>query len=202
MILSIDQLAPKLWLGLWHITETPAQLYAQYAFLRPYEAQLNAKYKNDSRKQEFLCVRALLHHMLPGEKQAVITHESSGRPVLSNNWQLSISHTRGYAALILSEHQTVAVDIEYTSNRVERIAHKFIRYDEHAPTVVDKLLNWSAKETTYKYYSAENLQYFDMRVTAHDRFLSVENLKRGVELKVFYRIEAPYILTYSYHEMP
>ena len=202
MIISIQHLTSDVLLGLWQMVETPEQLYEQYAYLRPYEQQLNRSFRHDGRKLEFLCVRALLRNMLPACQQAVLTHEPSGRPVLSNGWQLSISHTRGYAAVILSERQTVAVDIEYVSNRVENVAHKYIRPDEEAPTLTDKLLNWSAKETAYKYYSAENLQFFDMRVTNHGDYLRVENLKRGVSLKVFFRSEPAYVLTYAYEEMP
>ena len=200
-LISIQQLADDVRIGLWQMTEKPAELYAQHPYLQSFAVEIDTRYKSEARKQEFLCVRALLHAMCPHETP-VISHEPDGKPVLSNGWQLSISHTKGYAVLILSEHRTVGIDIEYMSDRVNRIAPKYIRPDECAPAVTDKLLNWSAKETAYKYYSADNLQYFDMRVTAQQAFLHVENLKRSVVLKVLYRVEPDYVLTYAYEELP
>ena len=41
-----------------------------------------------------------------------------------NGYELNISHTRGYAVLMLSEKERVAVDIEQRSDRVKRIASR------------------------------------------------------------------------------
>lgn len=197
MKISIEQLAPGVHLGLWKISETPEDIFSLYPFLRQYADELNKRFRNVGRKMEFLCIRALLYEMCHDE-QLLISHQPSGKPVLSNGWQLSISHTKGYAVLLLSEQQTVGVDIEYMSTRVERIAPKYIRPDEAAPTILDKMLNWCAKETAYKYFSADDLQFNDMFVTRLPDMLTVKNLKRDVVLPVHYRAETDYVLTYAF----
>lgn len=166
-------------MGLWRMDETPAELLARYPQLQ----RLEMPYKNGARQREFLCVRALLLEMT-GDDTLVIGHEDSGRPVVEG-WQLSISHTKGYAVLMLSREKTVGVDIEYRSDRIVKIASHFIRPDEWAdffefrtdkygnplPTAVQPevkmLALWCAKETLYKLYSEDNLPYFDMRMQGY-----------------------------------
>ena len=96
-----------------------------------------------------------------------ITHNEAGKP-LFRGYHISVSHTKGYAALILSKNQEVAVDIEYFSDRVERIASKFLRKDEKAEDLDAKLVHWCAKETVFKLFSEEKLMFEDMRVKPFD----------------------------------
>lgn len=108
-------------------------MFGQYPHLQAYRSQLEEKYKNDGRKLEFLAIRALMYEMLKtnGASKGLlshagdITHNEAGKP-LFRGYHISVSHTKGYAALILSKNQEVAVDIEYFSDRVERIASKLI----------------------------------------------------------------------------
>ena len=115
----------------------------------------------------------------------------------SKKSQISISHTRGYAALILSDDSEVGIDIEYRSDRVERIASRFIRPDEKAETTDEKLLLWSAKEAVYKLFSEDNLMFFDMRTLSIDEgVVRMENIKRNIVVDVHYAFTADYVLTY------
>ncbi|MBQ7150496.1 MAG: 4-phosphopantetheinyl transferase family protein, partial [Prevotella sp.] len=95
----------------------------------------------------------------------------------------------------------VAVDIEYMSDRVERIVKRFIRPDEPMNGQRQHLINWSAKETMYKYFSEEDLQYFDMRVHAFDDndegTLIIDDLKDPKSLEVRYKVTDEYVITYS-----
>ena len=63
------------------------------------------------------------------------------------------------------------------------------------------LINWSAKETMYKYFSEEDLQYFDMRVHAFDDndegTLIIDDLKDPKSLEVRYKVTDEYVITYS-----
>ena len=57
---------------------------------------------------------------------------------------------------------------------------------------------WSAKETVYKLFSADNLMFMDMRVLSiHEHHLCVENLKRNIVVDVFYEFTDDYVLTYA-----
>lgn len=128
------------------------------------------------------------------------THNGQGKP-LFRGYHVSISHTKGYAALILSKKSEVAVDIEYMSDRVERIASKFLRKDERADSLNAKLVHWCAKETVFKLFSEENLLFEDMRVkpfdTMADWACDVENLKSGKTARVDFELAMDFVLTYS-----
>ena len=207
-VVNIREVYPGVSLGLWQMDESPEQLFDLYPHLLPYRSSLDDKYKNDGRKLEFLAIRALMYEMLRvnGASKGLLshagdfTHNGQGKP-LFRGYHVSISHTKGYAALILSKKSEVAVDIEYMSDRVERIASKFLRKDERADSLGAKLVHWCAKETVFKLFSEENLLFEDMRVkpfdTMADWACDVENLKSGKTARVDFELAMDFVLTYS-----
>ena len=197
-LLSIRHLWDDVNLGIWAIEETVEQLFEQYPHLKDLKVYLDEKYKNEGRKKEILAVRALLYEMTHEESSKRISHEPSGKPLLKGYF-ISISHTKGYAAVIMSKTRNVAVDIEYVSDRVSKIVDKFIRSDEDSSTIEVQLKNWCAKETVYKYFSEEDLQYSEMRL--HDLSSShalVDDLKIKKTIDVFFDTNSKYVLAYSY----
>jgi 4'-phosphopantetheinyl transferase EntD len=207
-VVNIREVYPGVSLGLWQMDESPEQLFDLYPHLLPYRSSLDDKYKNDGRKLEFLAIRALMYEMLRvnGASKGLLshagdfTHNGQGKP-LFRGYHVSISHTKGYAALILSKKSEVAVDIEYMSDRVERIASKFLRKDERADSLDSKLVHWCAKETVFKLFSEENLLFEEMRVkpfdTMSDWACDVENLKSGKTARVDFELTMDFVLTYS-----
>ena len=207
-VVNIREVYPGVSLGLWQMDESPEQLFDLYPHLLPYRSSLDDKYKNDGRKLEFLAIRALMYEMLRvnGASKGLLshagdfTHNGQGKP-LFRGYHVSISHTKGYAALILSKKSEVAVDIEYMSDGVERIASKFLRKDERADSLDAKLVHWCAKETVFKLFSEENLLFKDMRVkpfdTMADWACDVENLKSGKTARVDFELAMDFVLTYS-----
>ena len=207
-VVNIREVYPGVSLGLWQMDESPEQLFDLYPHFLPYRSSLDDKYKNDGRKLEFLAIRALMYEMLRvnGASKGLLshagdfTHNGQGKP-LFRGYHVSISHTKGYAALILSKKSEVAVDIEYMSDRVERIASKFLRKDERADSLDAKLVHWCAKETVFKLFSEENLLFEDMRVkpfdTMADWACDVENLKSGKTARVDFELAMDFVLTYS-----
>ena len=207
-VVNIREVYPGVSLGLWQMDESPEQLFDLYPHLLPYRSSLDDKYKNDGRKLEFLAIRALMYEMLRvnGASKGLLshagdfTHNGQGKP-LFRGYHVSISHTKGYAALILSKKSEVAVDIEYMSDRVERIASKFLRKDERADSLDAKWVHWCAKETVFKLFSEENLLFEDMRVkpfdTMADWACDVENLKSGKTARVDFELAMDFVLTYS-----
>ena len=207
-VVNIREVYPGVSLGLWQMDESPEQLFDLYPHLLPYRSSLDDKYKNDGRKLEFLAIRGLMYEMLRvnGASKGLLshagdfTHNGQGKP-LFRGYHVSISHTKGYAALILSKKSEVAVDIEYMSDRVERIASKFLRKDERADSLDAKLVHWCAKETVLKLFSEENLLFEDMRVkpfdTMADWACDVENLKSGKTARVDFELAMDFVLTYS-----
>lgn len=207
-VVNIREVYPGVSLGLWQMDESPEQLFDLYPHLLPYRSSLDDKYKNDGRKLEFLAIRALMYEMLRvnGASKGLLshagdfTHNGQGKP-LFRGYHVSISHTKGYAALILSKKSEVAVDIEYMSDRVERIDSKFLRKDERADSLDAKLVHWCAKETVFKLFSEENLLFEEMRVkpfdTMSDWACDVENLKSGKTARVDFELAMDFVLTYS-----
>lgn len=179
-------------LCIWQITERTED-WAVPAFL-----DLSAV-SSAARRCETLAVYALLDYML-GCNDLLIGHDKSGKPVLPG-WEISVSHTKGWAALILSKTKRVAVDIEYMSDRVSRVADRFIRSDENSDGLHVQLVNWSAKETVYKFLHEENLQYFEMRLRPYcldvQGRVEVEDLKNAKTVGVDYEINSDYVLTYA-----
>ena len=150
-------------LGVWHVTETLEELRNE--LLAPsFLGERYATFTSDARKLEFLAVRVLLKTLCGEEKH--ILYYPSGRPYLSDNSAyISISHTKGYVAVALS-NAMVGVDIEYYNSRVERIATRFIRADEEPNLPLDNrikalLTYWSAKETAFKLLDEEGVDWRD-----------------------------------------
>ena len=142
--------------AIWHITETVDALYALLNTQR-YDSVL-ATIRHETRRAEWLAVRVLLAEVLGDDKE--IAYHASGRPYLvDDSWQISISHTKGYAAIAYHRKHGVGIDIERLSLRVERIADRFTSSEEalyigecnkHQRMML-YLINWSAKETLYKW---------------------------------------------------
>lgn len=207
-VVNIREVYPGVSLGLWQMDESVEQLCNQYPHLQPYRSMLDEKYKSDGRKLEFLAIRALMYEMLKanGASKGLlshagdISHNEAGKP-LFRGYHISITHTKGYAALILSKTKEVAVDIEYFNDRVERIASKFLRKDEKAEGLDSLLVHWCAKETVFKLFSEDNLQFGDMRVkpfdTMSDWSCDVENLKRKQTAHVDFELTMEFVLTYA-----
>ncbi len=128
-----------------------------------------------------------------------LTHDDSGKPVLAG-FHISISHTvfktGGYAAIMLSRHHDVGIDIEYRSERIMKIAARFLRSDEKPVSVTDHLVCWCAKEAVYKLYSADDLTYQQMRVAGD--MSEVMNMKRGVAVPIHTIANDRFVLVYSF----
>lgn len=165
------------------------------------------RFTSDHRKLEWLSVRVLLYAMLQEDKR--IEYSTEGKPYLSDHSLfISISHTKGYVAVILSPVAPVGIDIEQYGQRVQRVADRFIRPDEQIePYLGDKtwsmLLHWSAKETIFK--CMENADA-DLRKLCLSHFLPQEEGRFSVReyvtdlqqnFTVDYRITPDFVLTWG-----
>lgn len=118
--------------GIWKTSESLEELLALLPHKEKYEEGIG-KFTAISRKLEWLAVRVLLYTMLGEEKE--IHYYSNGEPYLADgSFSISISHTKGYVAVLLGEPgKRVGIDIECYSERVRKVAHKFMREDEKNP---------------------------------------------------------------------
>ena len=152
-------------IAIWHITETSDELYALLD-TEKYDSQLLGM-KNEVRRAEWLAVRLLVKELFGPE--AEVAYHPTGRPYLKNSTtHISISHTKGFAAVAYHHEALVGMDIEYLSSRVERIALRFTTRDEasyidrHDESVrqMYHLINWSAKEALYKLFDSPSMAEF------------------------------------------
>ena len=196
-LLSVRSINAETCLGIWKITETEQWFLQNMIFPDSLNATLS-NYKSESRRLEVLATYALLQ-TLTNDNTATITHNSFGKPLSSHGF-ISISHTKDYVALILSTNNQVAIDIEYISNRVEKIRHKFLREEETPDSLFALLLHWTAKETLYKYDSEGDLAFSEMRVLPfclqNKGIFYIENLKLHTKYPVYYETNDHFIITY------
>lgn len=220
-LINVREVYPGVLLGLWQTSESTDQFFGNYPFLGAFREHVGKTFKSEERRREFLAVHALLHEMLgiagnSTKKQAtdgaaaescmpMIGHTAAGKPVL-DGYHVGVTHTNGYAALMLSKTCEVACDIEYMSDRVTRIKSKFMRADEHADSLDQLLVCWCGKETVYKLFSDDNLQFAHMRVKPFDAMTDwaceIENLKRGVVQRVDFELTMQFVLTYTFLRQP
>ena len=199
-------------LAIWKTTESPEELVANYPMLSLVYDEVCQRFKSLRRRQEFLAVRALLVEMSDG-RLPIVTYDDNGKPLLDDGRKVSISHTHGYAAVLLSENDEVGVDIEQRTDRVAKVARLFVRDDEYClqdgqPSSVAEgndlpldalLVIWSAKEAVYNLFSAQKLAFMEMKVEPFSPqrkgMIKVENLKSNVAVKVEYELTDDYVLT-------
>ena len=156
-------------LGLWHLTETPAALWAAlpnaaaYRPLRPVTADA-------AREAQWLAGRRLAHALFkelptPLPPEALVRNDATGRPWLlgaPTDTVVSLSHSGEWAAAVLAQGGRAGVDIEFVRDKAQRLARKFLAENEwtHARAATagttDSAANthysllWSAKEALYK----------------------------------------------------
>ena len=165
---SIRPLPGGAHLGLWHLTETPADLWPQLATAAAYRPLLPAR-ADGPRQAQWLAGRVLVQRMLaavgPIDVPLLLQNDATGRPFLAEldlGPAVSLSHSGEWvAALLAPVGAAVGIDVEAVRDKALRIARKFLNTEELAATEqltaaypnhtteVYSLL-WSAKETLYK----------------------------------------------------
>ena len=196
---SVENIAPDVYLGMWNITESVDDFLLRCGNAAVLEIII-AGYTSEQRRREVLAVRMLLDEMIGTNVD--LLHDESGCPYLSNGMNIGISHTKGFASVIVSPGRKVAVDVEYMSDRVRKVAARMLRTDESADTLLGLLLHWCVKETLYKLYSDEHLALKDMQVLSVEGdntrgIVKAKNVKRSETLDVFYRVFDNKVLTYA-----
>jgi len=140
-------------LGMWEITEDFQSLRSMVT-LDEKDIERLEGFKNHQRKLEWLSVRVLLNSLT--DKDSRIVYGPERKPYLHNNsHNISISHSKDFTALLLNKKRRVGLDLEFMSDKVLRIAEKFMRQEELES--IDKnqeiyhlYLHWCAKEALYK----------------------------------------------------
>lgn len=164
MLYHCDRNADGEILSIWKMDEPAEDLLSLFSEKKGlYQSEVE-RHKSVKRRQEYLSVRALLLDALGHECD--VFHDEMGKPSLSEeHLRISISHTKGYAAILLSPLREVGLDIEQFSDKIFHVRDKFLRAEEKQ--IIDStdrtqlLLCWSAKETVYKLYEGLRPEYWE-----------------------------------------
>ena len=139
--------------GIWEITENYDTLISKLN-LDEQDIATVESFKNHQRKLEWLSVRTLLKEMLG--KNSKIVYGPERKPYLHNNeFNISISHSKNLTSILMSKKKRVGLDLEFMTNKILRIADKFLRPEELENINKDLelyhlYLHWCAKEALYK----------------------------------------------------
>jgi len=147
-------------LGVWKIEEDLVTLLDLVSL----DIDEKKKYKgfsSNSRKLEFLSVRALLSELIG--KEARIVYNKNNKPFLKDGSRfISISHSHKLTAILLSTNEKVGIDLEYMSSNIAAIAFKFLNWREKVTKELNDrryhlYLHWCAKEALYKICDKEGI---------------------------------------------
>lgn len=149
-------------LAVWEISETKEELLALFSpALRQKAEKKISMLKSETRILQWLGVRVLLYRVLHQEK--TIKHHRNGRPYLTDNsFNISISHSGNFAAIILHPTLKVGVDVEKKSKKILSLAKRFVSDKEYIGeenAEIHALLHWSAKETVFKILDEEDIDF-------------------------------------------
>lgn len=201
MSLFLQRTAPLCLWGIWKLEESPDELLSMLPHAESYQ-EAARRFTALHRRLEWLAVRVLLYTLLGEEKE--IAYHPSGKPYLADaSASLSISHTKGYVAVLLGKPDCeVGIDIEQYGERVRKVAHKFMREDERPSLFRDTdvwslLLHWSAKETMFKCMDASEVDF-----RKHMRILPFQACEEGSFSAEEYRTVAQRRFTIHYRLFP
>ncbi len=190
-------------IGIWHIVETENQLLSLFQQPERWTQQM-AAITHPGKRCEKLAVRALLNELTGKEKS--IDYHPNGQPYLSDqSFNISISHTKNYACIILHPTQKVGIDIEAKTPRAAQIQQRFLSPEEcllanQTSGFVVPLLLWTAKEALYKLISdpaldfANHIQVTDIKLNEQIITASIKAINQPFTL--FFTIDPDFVLTY------
>ena len=151
-------------IGLWEISEEVDELLILAKLAAP-DITTYSGISALHRKKEWLATRALLNE-LTGES-TLIQYHNDGRPYLkTSQFNISISHSNGFVAILLHSLFMPGIDIELLNRQVGKVASRFLSPEELAACNGKaelsnhlKLLHWCAKEAIFKMIALTNVEF-------------------------------------------
>ena len=113
-------------------------------------------------RKGFISIRHLLGKA--GYRPRDLYYDEGGKPHLSDDSCISITHSGTYTGIIVSR-DAVGIDIEKQRDKILHIAHKFTPISEYrsianTDALIRKLtMVWCAKESLYKMHSVKGLSF-------------------------------------------
>lgn len=150
-------------LGVWKIEESVEELLSQIRFSNG-DLETFERFKNKSRQAHWLSYRLAIRSLLGDPIDLEFYYDEFGKLHFKNHdYNLSVTHSGEYSAVLLNSDHNVGIDIERVSERINNILLKFLSVDEllHVDENNPQLLTllWSAKEALYKLYGKGDLVF-------------------------------------------
>jgi phosphopantetheinyl transferase len=169
-VLFEKRVNPNLRIAVWEITENEEELVQLLPPLKNEEKTFLERISFSPRKQEWLASRVLIFRqtgIYPASR-----YKDNGQPLLIGcNEKISISHTRGFAAIALSTGEMPGIDIEHPSSRIEKVSDRFLHPEETRFLSSDILktrqlgLIWCLKEAIFKKSGTPGLNFKEQILT-------------------------------------
>ena len=150
-------------LGVWRIEESEDFFLSHLALYA--EEILQLENIKGMKRLEWLAGRHLVHILSERTVRGPIIKDAFGKPHLQNSpWNISMSHTQGYAAVIAAPFN-VGIDIQKIVTKIGSIRHKFMHPDEldllqgGADDIPIMHVIWGIKESLFKAYGKGALSW-------------------------------------------
>lgn len=143
--------------SVWKITEDES-FFCSRLQLNDAENSFLKTIKHESKRLQWLSSRLMIRQHLNTPDFIELKYLEWGQPKLMNfGHRVSISHTADVSAVVVSRDRHVGTDIELSTQKIEKVAHKFISDKERQQLDRDlsqdeMMFIWSAKEALYKFY--------------------------------------------------
>ena len=203
---------------LWAVEEPESAF--QHLVFTPAERDELAGIHHPDKRRQWLAARHCLHQLL-GLDSAYLRKDAQGRPYcVDDKWFVSLSHTEGYAAAIVSPRAKVGIDIETLGRRTDfAVSRMFMDAEERA--TLDSLQGleaeryffsvWCAKEAVFKLHALKGANasfkgHFHTRIQPADLALPMGRIRthltypglQGIEVLPYWR-DPNVLLVYGVH---
>ena len=178
----------KTQLVVWEMNESVSKLLS-------FGIRVNDDIKSEKRVKEWICIRLILQKIAPN---CTLYYDRYGAPLLTNGNAVSISHSKNFCTVLISDQQA-AVDIEEINDKAYKTKGKYASAEEEKMITKSEVatLIWSAKECLYKIHKKGMLTFkTDLAIKKIKKSTLFTSLKGMPYTLHFEKIDNYYIVYY------
>ena len=164
MPLIFQNADPTFQMGVWLIEESEDYFLKTFAYAQDELAEIGRR--NIQHRLQLLASRAVLQGLRISDSGYKFLKDHHGKPHIINvQGDISFTHSHDRAAAIYSKNLLVGIDIQLATDKISKIASKFISEEEmeyvqgkqNEPDYQHIL--WGAKESLYKAYGRRKVDF-------------------------------------------
>lgn len=196
-------------LGKWEIEEDFDTLMHPLTLEKEEISRLDS-FRSHSRKLEWLSVRNLINTMT--RRNCRIVYNAERKPFLhDNSFHISISHSHKLTAILMSKHRPVGIDLEWMSDKIKELAHRFINEREYISSdsslkLYHLYIHWCAKEAIYKICDKQDINFkqnilvdaFEPDFSGGTFSATMQNSLSTIPFTLHYQHYKNYVIVYVY----